>query len=64
MTIEIDLTKDFNPRKIVDDMTYASYKFNRLNRPDISPEKWATIYRDGAVLEKWYQKEQILKGRE
>ena len=61
MTIEIDLTKDFDPKQIVDDMTYASYKFNRLNRPDISPEKWATIFRDGATLEKWYQKELQLR---
>jgi hypothetical protein len=50
--------------KIVDDFTYASYKFNRLNRPDISPEKWATIFRDGATLEKWFNKEQLLLRRE
>jgi hypothetical protein len=48
--------------KIVDDFTYASYKYNRLNRPDISPEQWATIFRDGATLEKWFQKEQLLLG--
>ena len=49
--------------QIVDDATYFSYKFNRLNCPDIPPERLADIFKDGATLEKWFQKELQLRDK-
>lgn len=44
-------------KKAKEDLLYASYAFNRVNRPDITPEKWALVYDNAAELEERYQAE-------
>jgi hypothetical protein len=58
MTTEIDITKTAKVPNLVDDLTYASYKFNRLNCPDITPESWAKIFRNADIYEARFQEEQ------
>ena len=43
--------------EVVDELTYRNYVFNRQNRPDIQPERWAAIYPDAENMEKRYQQE-------
>lgn len=45
-------TKNFMP--VVDYLTYKSYEFNRLNNPDITPDRWLAIYPNGSVYEKLF----------
>lgn len=35
----------------IDWLTYKSYEFNRLNRPDIPYYKWRKVYRDAVTFE-------------
>lgn len=37
-------------KQAIDHLLFASYQFNRKNRPDISPESWAKIFGKEAVL--------------
>jgi hypothetical protein len=43
--------------EIIDVLTYRSYRFNRLRSPDRTPEQWAKVYDDAAVLEMQFQAE-------
>jgi hypothetical protein len=49
---------DLHTQAIVDDLTFAAYKNNRLRRPDITPESWAKIFgtEKGAALERRFLK--------
>jgi hypothetical protein len=37
--------------QIIDYLTYCSYRFNRLNSPDISPERWSKIFSNVEAME-------------
>lgn len=42
----------------IDDLTYASYRNNRLNFPETLPEQWAKIYpRNSEAMELRFQQE-------
>lgn len=44
------------PAEIVDNLTYSSYKFNRLRRPDIPAEKWEKVFGESTTkLEEKFQ---------
>ena len=45
----------------IDELLYASYKFNRLNAPQITPAQWATIYKNAAELENMFQTERAIE---
>ena len=47
---------------MVDELTYASYRFNRRNSPDVSPERWARIYSNVEGMEERFQAEVIKVG--
>lgn len=36
---------------VIDWLTYKSYEFNRLNRPDIPYYKWRNLYQDAPKFE-------------
>jgi hypothetical protein len=42
--------------RLVDELTYASYKFNRERSPNIAPERWARIFPEAVALEKRFQR--------
>ena len=42
----------------VDRLFYASYRTQRLRNPETTPERWAKIYPQGELFEKWFQQEQ------
>lgn len=42
---------------LVDYLTYASYKANRLRSPEVTPERWALIYHTVGEMEERFQKE-------
>lgn len=44
-------------KKVIDELTYASYAFNRKHSPAITPEKWGTIFDNVLLLEERFQKE-------
>ena len=46
--------------KIMQELTYRNYKYNRDCRPDIKPESFALVFGDVADLEKRYQSEKQL----
>ena len=48
----------------IEDITYQSYKYNRLNSPTVSPERWETIYRNAAELEVRFQTERAKESKE
>ncbi len=41
--------------ELLDELTYANYKFNRQRSPDITPEQWSKIYRNVGALEARFQ---------
>ncbi len=47
--------------KLVDELTYTCYKYNRERSPDITPERWGRIFADVELLEQRYQSE-LTKG--
>jgi len=47
-----------NPQAIIDELTYHSYRFNRLYAPRITPQEWATIYQNAERMEQRFQREQ------
>ena len=54
---EIDAEAAMTAGQLVDALTYASYKFNRMRSPEITPERWAKIYPQAEHLEAHYQAE-------
>jgi hypothetical protein len=42
---------------MVDDLTYCSYRANRLRSPEVTPERWALIYHTVYEMEERFQKE-------
>jgi hypothetical protein len=42
----------------VDLVSYASYREQRRRFPETTPERWAKIYPQGELFEKWFQQEQ------
>jgi hypothetical protein len=44
-------------RIVIDHLTYASYRWQRINSPEVSPERWGLIFRDWRALEARYQAE-------
>jgi len=46
-----------NPQAIIDELTYHSYHFNRLNAPHITPREWATIYQNAKAMEQRLRQE-------
>lgn len=47
------IVSDLHIQGVVDDLTFAAYKNNRLRRPDIKPEQWAKVFGEeqGRLLE-------------
>jgi hypothetical protein len=45
---------------LVDTLTYASYKANRLRSPEVTPERWALIYHTVYEMEERFQKENTI----
>lgn len=43
--------------EIVDELIYRSYRYNRLRRLDISPEKWKVVFSNVDAMEDRLQKE-------
>lgn len=43
--------------KLVSDLVYASYRAQRDNSPEVTPERWGAIFDDSADLEARYQRE-------
>ena len=54
---EIDAEAAMTTAQLVDALTYANYKFNRMRSPEITPEQWAKIYPQAEQLEERYQRE-------
>ncbi len=46
-----------------DKLIYASYKFNRLHSPDISPERWSKVFAHADVMEQVFQMELLQEAR-
>lgn len=58
MTKEIDLDKAIkNTKRLVDDLTYASYAWNRRRSPMIAPERWVGVFPNWQEMEERFQKE-------
>ena len=47
--------------EVIDELMYASYRFNRLNSPDITPERWATVFDNAAAYENAFQTEKAIE---
>lgn len=45
---------------LVGSLTYSCYRFNRERSPDITPEKWGSIFKDVEKMEVLYQAEKQL----
>lgn len=59
--METDLFK-LDPQRLVSDLTYINYAYNRRRSPDVSPERWEKVYGPQTwVMEERFQREQ---GRE
>lgn len=43
-------------QQIIDELVFRSYKINRINRPDITPDQWNAVY-DTEKLEPRFQAE-------
>lgn len=42
----------------VDELTYINYKFNRIEYPEVSPQRWANVYgKNSESMEERFQKE-------
>jgi valyl-tRNA synthetase len=46
-----------NATKVIDDLTYASYRHQRTISPHITPEQWVTIFPTSALMEARWQEE-------
>jgi hypothetical protein len=57
MTQFIDYTRRFNPQKVMMELYYANYKFNRTCCPEITPERWQSIGCFTPLMEIRYQRE-------
>lgn len=53
----IDLTKQFNPLDIIDNLTYSCYRYNRQRSPDVTPKQWSCIFNNVELMEAKYQNE-------
>ena len=42
---------------LIDALTYASYRYNRVNAPKIAPERWRAVFVEADALEARYQAE-------
>ena len=42
---------------LIDALTYASYRYNRVNAPRIAPERWRAVFVEADKLEQRYQAE-------
>ena len=42
---------------VVDALTYASYRANRLRSPEVAPERWALIFPSIDEMEERFQRE-------
>lgn len=42
---------------VCDELTYRTYRANRLRRPDIAPERWCLVFDDAERFEARYQRE-------
>ncbi len=63
MTIELSLDEAINHYpKLVDELTYICYKYNRERSPDITPDQWGKIFANVDLLEQRYQSG-LAKGR-
>lgn len=48
-------------KKIIDDMVYLNYRFNRERSPEITLDQWRKIYGDRVdVYETWFQADTVL----
>ena len=57
MTVIIDPLRD-DPQTVVDYLTYANYRYNRLLSPTIQPAGWGRVYGDGwRRMERLYRTE-------
>lgn len=52
---EVDKVLSDKDLAMIDNLTYASYKHNRQQFPQISPERWALIFPHASDLEEIYQ---------
>jgi hypothetical protein len=50
-----------NPKEIIAQLMYSSYRFNRLHAPGIKPERWAAIYPNAEALENAFQTEKAIE---
>lgn len=41
--------------EIVDELTYRSYSYNRERFPEITPQRWVTIYPSAEAMERRFQ---------
>lgn len=48
-------------RLSVDWLMYSSYAHNRVANPDISPLRWAKVYKDAIAFEEIFQENQKYK---
>ncbi len=46
-----------------DKLIYASYKFNRLHSPEVSPERWSKVFAHVDVMEQVFQMELLQEAR-
>lgn len=44
------------PQALLDELTYASYAYNRMNDPSVTPSQWGKIYPNVDALEARYQR--------
>ena len=43
--------------RVIDELTYFNYVFNRQRSPGIAPERWAKVYEGAAQLEERFNRE-------
>ena len=46
---------------LTDELTYRSYRFNRLNAPEVEPIRWAAIFSGWRLLEERFCAEMALE---
>ena len=44
-------------QRVIEDLTYASYRYNRTQAPAIPPERWRAVFVEADKLEQRYQAE-------
>lgn len=50
-----------NPKELLAQLMYSSYRFNRLHAPKITPEQWAKVFPNAAALENAFQTERAIE---